>query len=415
MMKLVKGLFNSSNTKDKKTETPSFQEFVLVDWYDEGKSKAQSHSGSETALKNCIGKIYHNHKEILRKDEIEQENAKKPYKIKLQEYIKKNEFYNSRLEKIKKEDVPKIKEKIEKLRGEIIDIKKNPQQYIGDKVGKAGFVVGGIILLFLTLYLFIFYSSASYSAFFKQFTLNELGVANSIFDAKALSKALKDGMTELVLILTIPFVFLGLGYLIHKFQEGKGWQKFPKIIMLIFVTFIFDCILAYEITEKIYNIKAENSFQNIPLYNVSMAFQSVNFWLIIFAGFVVYLIWGFVFDFVMEAYGRLDQISVLIKAKQEGIKEEEKQIDKFDEEINKLNYVVGNNNTEIEKLKTIIAHSDIIKPKELEHSLLRFLDGWLEYLNFNNKPEAEKKNADKVVSAFITVNIKSLQIATQEQ
>lgn len=414
MVKLIKGLFNNSNPKEKNNE-PSFQEFVLVNWYEDGKTKAQNHGGSESGLKTCIGRIYHNHKEILRKDEIEQEKAKQPYRVKLKDYIGKNEFNNKRLEKIQNDDIPKVKEKIEKIRDEINDIKKNPQQYIGDKVGKASFVVGLVILFFLTVYLFIFYSSASFSAFFKEFSLNELGVANSIFDAKALTKALEDGMTELVLILTIPFVFLGLGYLIHKFQEGKDWKKYPKIVILIFVTFIFDCILAYEITEKIYNVKAENSFQNLPPYTVSMAYQSVSFWLIIFAGFIVYLIWGFVFDFVMETYGKLDEISVLIKPKQEAIKNQEEQIHKYEEEINKLNYVVGDNNTEIEKLKTILDHSDIIKPKELEHSLMRFLDGWLEFLNFNNKPEIDRENAHKLVSEFVSVNIKSLQIVTPEQ
>ena len=416
MMNLVKGLFNSSSPKDKKNETQSFQEFVSVDWRIQGKASAQSHSGSQIGLLNCIAKLYLNHKEILRKDEIEQEKAKQPFRVKQKGYIKKNEYNQSCLDKIKNEDIPKIKGKIEIIQNEINDIKKNPQDYIGNKVGKAGFVTGGIILTFLTVYLFIFYSSASYSAFFKEFKeLNELGVAKSIFDAKALSKGLKDGMTELILILTIPFVFLGLGYLIHKFQEGKDWKKYLKISMLIFVTFIFDCILAYEITEKIYNIKAENSFSNIPSYTIAMAFQSVNFWLIIFAGFVVYIVWGFVFDFVMEALGKLDQIRVLINTKQDNIKNHDEQITKLDEEVNKFNHDIGINNIEIEKLKTILDHSDIIKPKELEHSIARFLDGWLEYLSFIEKPETDREKAHEAVTKFIDEKIKPIQILTTEQ
>jgi hypothetical protein len=184
--------------------------------------------------------------------------------------------------------------------------------------------------------------------------------------------------------------------------------------MLVFVTFIFDAILAYEITEKIYNIKAENSFDDEPAYTVAMAFQSVNFWLIIFAGFIVYLIWGLVFDFVMEAYARLDKIGILIRAKQEEIKHKEADITKLEDEINKLNYMIGDNDTEAEKLKTILTHTDVIKPKELEHSILRFLDGWLEFLSYSNKAENERVNAHHVVSEFITVNIKSLGIATNQ-
>ncbi|WP_439880731.1 hypothetical protein ACSX1A_16430 [Pontibacter sp. MBLB2868] len=414
MVKLFKGIFDNTSQTDTIERTPSFEEFVLVDWYDEGKAKALNHGASETGLKTCIGKIYHNHKEILRKDEIEQEKAKQPYRVKLKEYIKKNDFLQERIEKIKSEELPKLESKIEYLQEEIREIKKNPDQFIGDKVGKAGFMVGCIILAFLTVYLFIFYSSASFSAFFKEFTLNEIGVASSIFDPKALTIAFRDGFTELILILTIPFVFLGLGYLIHKFQEVKGWGKYPKIAMLILVTFIFDCILAYEITEKIYMIKAENSFDSLPHYTVAMAFQSVNFWLIIFAGFIVYLIWGFVFDFVMEAYGKLDQLSVLINAKKEEILKKEEQVQKLDEEINKLTYTIGTNNTEIEKLNTILEHSDVIKPKELEHSLMRFLDGWLEFLNFNSSNEMLRQNAHNIVCDFINLNVKPLEALTQE-
>jgi tetrahydromethanopterin S-methyltransferase subunit G len=414
MVKLFKGMFDSSSQTETLDHSPSYQDFVLVDWYDEGKSKAQNHGASEAGLITCIGKIYHNHKEILRKDEIEQEKAKQPYRVKLKEYMMKNEVFHNRIEKIKNVEVPKIEEKIENLQEEIREIRKNPEQFIGDKVGKAGFIVGLIILAFLTVYLFIFYSSASFSAFFKEFSVGELGVVNSIFDPKALTTAYQDGFTELILILTIPFVFLGLGYLIHKFQEVKGWGKYLKITMLVAVTFIFDCILAYEITEKIYNIKAENSFDDVPPYTVAMAFQSVNFWLIIFAGFVVYLIWGFVFDFVMEAYGKLDQLSVIVNAKKEEIAKKEEQLQKLDDETNKLSYLMGTNNTEMEKLKTILEHSEIIKPKELEHSLMRFLDGWLEFLNFNNRGEADRQHAHSLVSEFINVNVRPVEALTQE-
>jgi hypothetical protein len=339
MVKLFKGIFSNRGNNaqiEEENELPSFQQFVLIDRYEEGRKKALTHNGSETGLITCIRCIYENHKEILRKDEIEQEKAKRPYRVKLQEYIKKSEQFKAKVEKIKEEDIPRINLKIEQLQEDVREIKRNPQEHLGDKVSKAGFTIGAVILIFLTIYLFIFYSSASYSAFFKEFSLNSIGVANSIFDAQALSKALGDGVTELGLILTIPFVFLGLGYLIHKFQEEKNWKRFPKILMLIFVTFIFDAILAYEITGKIYNIKAENSFDNLPEYTIAMAFESVNFWLIIFAGFIVYLIWGLVFDFVMEAYARLDKIAILIRAKQEEIKLRESSIAKLEDEINKL-------------------------------------------------------------------------------
>ncbi|GAB4206482.1 MAG: hypothetical protein Fur0023_16380 [Bacteroidia bacterium] len=422
-MKIIKGLFNTENREEKKeqisntvpvTISNSFIEY----WYEEGRNKGRNHGGSETGLITCIKKIDNTYREIFRTldeiDEKKRSELKKPILIKIEEYKNKNVLYENRLKKIKEEEIPKIKAVIENLNREIHDIRQNPQHYTNEKISKAGIIFGGVILFFLTIYLFVFYSSASYSAFFKEFNLNDIGVANTIFDPQAISKAWNDGLTELILILTIPFVFLGLGYLIHKFQEEKSWKKYPKIIMLIIVTFAFDSILAYEISEKIYNIKAANSFQSLPPYSISMAIESVTFWLIIFAGFVVYLIWGFVFDFFMEAYEKLDHIRALIKERQEKIKEKQTEINKLEEEINKLNYKIGENNTEIEKLKKQIELIDKAsitreKLKTIELAVMKFLDGWLEYLHYDRKSEEVREKAHQIVNKFIEMNIKPLK------
>ncbi len=370
-----------------------------------GLDRAKAHDGGETGLLVCTKTIYERHKEDIKRDLHEQQELKKPFQVKYQDYIKTNENYQRRIDKLKDEDIPKINNRCKEISQEIIDIKKNPEDHAEGESGKASFVIGIIILSFLTLYLFIFYSSATYSSFFKEFKLTELGVANSIFDGHAFTKAYNDGMTELLLLLTIPFVFLGLGYLIHKFQEQKSGKKYFKIALLIMVTFIFDTILAYEITEKIYNIKVENSFQELPSYTLAMAFQSMSFWMIIFAGFIVYLIWGFVFDFVMDSHSKLDKINSLIKAKKEELFNNKSQIDDCEKEINKLEYLVGKNNTEAEKLKTILDNSIIIKPKDLEHAIHRFLDGWLQWMTADRRSNEDKDKAHSLVKAFIETNI----------
>ena len=98
--------------------------------------------------------------------------------------------------------------------------------------------------------------------------------------------------------------------------------------MLFVVTFLFDAILAYLIDEKIYNLNKR--FED-PEFSLGYAIQDPSFWVIIFAGFVSYIIWGLVFDFVMkeeayaspgylpyviygmnEAYGIYDDVSILI-------------------------------------------------------------------------------------------------------
>jgi hypothetical protein len=406
---ISKGLFkvvktdNDSDVVEPEVET----EIKLVDW---GWDRAKAHHGGDVGLMVCIKTLYESNKEKIKKNDIGQEKAKKPYRVKLQEYISKNEALQAKVNKIKNETIPNIKSRIDNLLEEIRHIRQNPEEFTGDKAGKASFIIGLIILIFLTIYLFVFYSSASYSAFFKEFTPDKLKIASSIFDPQAFTNALKDGATELLLIATIPFVFLGLGFLIHKFQQSSGFKKIARISSIILVTFIFDFILAFEITSKIYGFKKANSFEDLPDYKLVDAFSDVNFYLIIFAGFIVYLIWGFVFDFVMEAYENQDKINILIKSKKEEIGQAKQEITAHEDNENIIIDEIGQNKTEAEKLRTILDHSDIINPKELENSIAQFMDGWLEWLAANKKADNLRQNAHQIVEEFISINVKSLEI-----
>lgn len=404
LSKIKKGLFSVTENNKKKTQeisnTPTIEK---VTYQNHGFEQAGRLGGTIPGLRVSLQRIYYGFKQEVKDDLIKQEELKKPYRIKIEDYKGNIDRLSKKIEKLKSEYIPAAKQKIENFKEELSNIRKNPQEITGDDAGRASFFIGGIILLFLTLYLFIFYSSASYSTFFKEFSLNEIGVVNSIFDAQALSKAFNDGITELLLILTIPFIFLGLGYLIHKFQEQKGFLKYIKTAILILITFIFDAILAYEITEKIYNIKKENSFEDIPNYSISMAFESINFWLIIFAGFIVYIIWGFVFDFVMEAYGKIDKVKIALQEKEKQIKDTELELKDFDIQIDKMTHSIAEHSKELNKLNKIIDNSII--PREFEHDIFSFLTGWMAWMKQCGKPHSELNEADSVTHEFVKITL----------
>ncbi|MEO2053191.1 MAG: ABC transporter permease, partial [Allomuricauda sp.] len=181
-------------------------------------------------------------------------------------------------------------------------------------------------------YLLVFYISASYSAFFKTFDPDD-ELAAAIFDANALSKAIADGWLEGVFVATIPFAFMGLGYLIHMFQKHKNWLSYIKIATLFVVTFIFDSILAYQIEKKIYDIEKT---LNSPPFDIKIAFTKAEFWGIIFAGFVVYIIWGLVFDFIMKEYDNFDKIKSFIRSRREDIENAQQEINKLNLKINPI-------------------------------------------------------------------------------
>ena len=209
--------------------------------------------------------------------------------------------------------------------------------------------------------------------------------------------------------MTIPAVFLGLGYLIHKFQELKGIKKYIYIVFLVGVTFIFDSIIAYEICEKIYNIKRTNSFTAIPEYSLNYAYHSINFWLIIFAGFVVYLIWGLVFDFTIQSHEKLDKVRVAISNLTEEIKSQEKIIEKLNLDINQIEEKENKNKAEINKLTEIIEHTTII-PKEFEQYLFHFMQGWLHWMSANLKNQSQQIECENTLKLFMSNNIKQFEL-----
>lgn len=376
-----------------------------------GFASAGQHNGREIPFVGMLNLV----RQRFRKEALENENETKKVineaqnefqKIELKISNKENEIGN-----INQKKISVLKEKIENLKKDIIRIKENPEELLKDKLGKAGLIIGILILSALTVYLFVFYSSASYSAFFKQFTINsDLGMASSIFDPKAIEVA-SEHITELILILTIPFVFLGLGYLIHRFQEKKNFKNYFKIFGLIVVTFIFDFILAYEITEKIYNIKKEGSFQDMPDYSVSLAFQAVNFWLIIFAGFVVYLIWGFVFDFVMESYDKLDIVKQAIKAKETEIKLYEEDIVKNQTAIDSLNKEIAELRLECKDYEKIISGNTIIINWEgYEHSIFEFTSGWTHWMSARGQWQNKIDQIHDLAQDFLNKDTKTESI-----
>jgi len=405
LLNISRGLFAVKDTPPTPaTENkPEPKKDEKINYQDYGLHQAYLLGGSPAGLKVSLQKVYFDFKEKVKLNVEQQEDLKRPARIKLEEHKGNIERWENKIKNTKEEVIPRLKQRIESLKEEKAQIQKNPKEIIGDATGRPSFFIGSVILLFLTVYLFVFYSSASYSAFFKLFSLNEIGVANSIFDAQAISKALKDGITELMLILTIPFVFLGLGYLIHKIQEEKGYKKFLKIGVLIVVTFIFDGILAYEITEKIYNIKRENSFGDMPEFSVSLAVTSVNFWLIIFAGFIVYLIWGFVFDFVLDAFGKLDKVKLALKEKDRQIQDADKQILELSSEVDKMNHDIGDSKTQIKKLNETI--NSVIIPREFEQDAFSFMTGWLTWMKGNGKSHTELDSAESIVQEFVSVAI----------
>ena len=289
---------------------------IRITYYQSGYGAALKAMGSALNFRACLENVYGSFEQQCRDQEAQQQRLKQPYiddRTRKQSELKNTEAAISILEEKKQH----LDEKINTAKNEIEDVKSRPDKYGLDssKKPKAQFYIGLLLLMPITLYLFVFYISATYSAFFKDFANDSLSAA--IFDPQAFDNALKAGWLEAILIFTIPSVFLGLGFIIHMVQKSGGLKSSLRLVALYIVTFLFDGLLAYQIEKKIYDFN--KTPESLP-YNLKIALGEAEFWMIIFAGFVVYIIWGLVFDITMKEHENLDKIRGYINTRLSEIK-----------------------------------------------------------------------------------------------
>lgn len=346
-------------------ENEEDREQIRITYYQSGFAASVKATGKPIVLRACLQNLFSSFEDQCRKQILEQERLKQPYKEeqeKSRTELKKSETAIAIYEQ-KEQEFNSI---IDNIQQEMVDVKVNPKKYIDDGKGqKAQFYVGLILILPITLYLLVFYISASYSAFFKEFSDDSLTAA--IFDADALTNSFKASWLEGVLVITIPFVFMGLGYIIHMVQKGKGIKNIFRMIALFTITFLFDGLLAYIIEKKIYDF---NKTPDSPTYNLRIALEQAEFWMIIFAGFVVYIIWGLVFDFVMKEHENMDKIRVFIRGKKE--------------ELTNLEKVKLENSNKINDFKQkVVSINGTIR--ELQSKIDGFVFPVKEYLNYHHQ------------------------------
>lgn len=359
-------IVENENSEEKETQ-------VRITYYQTGYGSSINAMGSPINFRACLENVYHSFDEQCRKQKEEQENLKKPYeeeKIRNQNELKNVETAIS----IAEEKQSTINEKINEAKFQIEDVKNNPNKY-GVEISrkpKAQFYIGLFLLLPITVYLFVFYISATYSAFFKEFSNDSLTAA--IFDAQAYNKAMEAGWLEGVLVFTIPSVFLGLGFIIHMITKGNGIKNTARLISLFVITFLFDALLAYQIEKKIYDFN--KTIDSAP-YNLKIALGEAEFWMIIFAGFVVYLIWGLVFDITMKEYENIDKIKGFIKSKQEELKRLDLEKLEITEKINSLIQKTSEIKGKIIELQNKI-DGFILPIKKYLHYHMQYKEGWFQ-------------------------------------
>ncbi|WP_108866753.1 hypothetical protein [Aquimarina aquimarini] len=366
--------------------------------------------GRTPNLKASLETLYEQFFTKIKADGFEQQQLKQPYITETESLEEKLAHKEEEIKKVTQEQ-DSLQSQINALHQESILAIKNPEtlEEIKPK-SNIKLWMGLVFLIPLSAYIFIFYISTAYSSFFKVFDPN-ISLFHTIFEPKAIERAFEAGWMEAGFVILIPFVFFSLGYLIHMFWSQNKISSYIKVGALLIITLSFDVILAYLIDQKEYNF---NKTPESPEFTISMALESPTFWLIIFAGFVSYFIWGLVFDTVMIENAKRDTMQFFRKNHQEKVKQKNKLLGKTKQKLDNLEEESETYKVRLKELACII-EGFILPIQNYKVFAIAYLKGWQKYIAAElPMGQEEKINLLEECGVVYQSHIKSLDLEADD-
>lgn len=399
VMDKIKSLFDTDKNKDIVIHSSSDNRRNGETYMMWGKRVCGIVSGNLQALPPFLHKVYNDIYNVLASDADSQRVAKAQIEAEIEQKNNEKGTVQNSINDINSQ-INHIKLKEEELKEEREEIKRRKEEV--NKEQRLKLIIGLFIIIPLTFYLFLFYSSTFYSAFFRD-PSSLTSVMNSMFDSNALNNAYTDGIAELGFVLSAPIIFLGLGFVLHFFSVQKNKIKYLKMVAILFVTVLFDSILAYKIGEQMHSFGI--IIGQYPIgeeYTVSMAIHDINTWAVIFCGFIVYVIWGIVFDMCMSAYEKLD----LNKTRLDGIKTElvdcETKINGKIAERQALQQQEMDINNTISKLTSRLGQTILIDYARIKTEMNNFFAGWITMMQVLSISQDNQDEANVIYQREIT-------------
>ena len=349
------------------------EEKISVEQY--GKECASYSKADPATLESSLVTVYN---QFLTDQKLDAEGVRQRItRLDTEVLQKKNTKENLKSEIVSLEHQKDSKEKrIEELTIDRIKLKE------GDAPGGdlVPFVIGLFIVILLTFFLFVFYSSTVYSAI-AGIKKGTFGLINPNVFADAQSK----GGGDLAFIILAPVFFLAIGFLLH---DALDKRKYLLITGLLILTFSVDAILGYKIAQNIHNNDFIAGLTN-EQWHFQLIFSEINFYLVLMFGFVTYVIWGLLLHYTLNKYRDM-QPDRAIELRLENL---DKKIDEHRVDLNDVNSKMNNLKGQIialeneieQKEKYIIGYKngDIpIDIPRLSSIVGQFMQGWFTYINF---------------------------------
>lgn len=349
-----------------------------VNLYDFGYEKSGSVKGDPDVYASYLNRIVNGDLvEEPYKGFSDEEKKERLKQIKdLEKKLKEKDEANAKIEA----EVKEKEKSVEKYRKDLLQIRetraKDKDKMKGENFSIVKFSLNLFILSMLSIYLFFFYVSATYKALYVDFE----GIAEALAAGEG-TGSIMPGPGELAaalqfnyLLFVVPFVFFAFGWAFHIILESK--QKMKKVYLgaLIGVTFIVDFLLAMIINNNTENAKSLMGLQTTPWY------ASASFYIILFLGFLVYIIWSILLDAILREWDKR-------------------------ESINNLKRIIAHLNGDMKALKAKLADTTAIKKQIADYredistvmygNLKKYIDqfssGWITYLSPSNLKDTKEK------------------------
>jgi hypothetical protein len=278
------------------------------------------------------------------------------------------------------EEIKEKEKSIDKHRKELLQIResraKDKEKLKAESFSTVKFTLNFFLLVALSVYLFFFYVSATYKALYVDLE----GIADSIAQGVG-TGSIMPGPYELseaiqynFLLFLVPFVFYAFGWAFHILLEMKSKLKYLFLTLLVAVTFTVDFLLALIIHTNTESAKELMGLGTIPWS------QSSSFYIILFLGFLVYVIWSILLDSLLREWDKkhiTNNIHKIIKHLQQDVKN--------------LTAKLG----DVSSIKTQIANyrEDLstVMYGNLKRHIDQFSSGWISYLSPANMKDVKEK------------------------
>lgn len=371
----IRSLFDTDKNKDV-VITPSSDNRREGETYMMWGKRVCGHvDGRLQTLPPYLHKVYNDIYHVLASDAEAQRVAKAQIEVEIEQKNNEKRAIHNSIDNINSQ-INRIRSKEEDLKEERGEIKKKKEEVNKEQLLKLK--IGLIIIAILTFYLFLFYSSTFYSAFFRDPSSMGDGLYKIMFDPQALANAYADGLAELGFVGSAPVIFMGLGFVLHFFSIQKNKVKYLKMAAILLVTVMFDCILAYKIGEQMHSYGCMTGLYPIgEEYTVKMSIYDINTWAVIFCGFIVYVIWGILFDMCMSAYEKLDLNKTRLESIKVALNDCEKKIHEKITELQTLRHQETDIDNSISLLTSKLGQTILIDYARIKTEMNNFFAGWI--------------------------------------